>query len=259
MSNFGADAIELSIVVPALDEQESIGSLVDEVGRSVMGAGVAAELIVVDDGSTDQTSRRLAELASSRPWLRAVRRARRGGQSAATYAGIAASRGRFVATLDADGQNDPADLVVMLKHLQNDEADMVQGDRSANRRDHAVRRVSSWVGRTTRRLLLGDTIRDTGCSTRVMRAQFARQIPLMYSGMHRFMPFYVRMLGGRVVEQSASHRPRVAGRAKYGVLNRMLSGLADCLAVRWMAKRYRPSATEAVSQEEASCSHDTPG
>ena len=233
---------ELSIVIPALDEEDNLAPLVEQVRQVVIDAGVDAELIIVDDGSTDGTLAKLLVLAEQYPWLRPLHRARPLGQSAALHAGIQAARGRYVAMLDADLQNDPADLPALLEPVRAGRAEMVQGDRSADRRDTFVRRASSWVGRATRRLLLGDTIRDTGCSARVVTAVIARQYPLQFKGMHRFLPVYTRMLGGRVLELPVHHRRRVAGHAKYGMLNRGPSGLIDCLAVRWMLRRYRATA-----------------
>lgn len=236
-----AGAVELSIVVPALNEEASIGGLIEEIEQAIVASGIAAELIVVDDGSSDGMPAALQALATTRPWLRSLRQPRTMGQSAAMGAGIAHARGHYVATLDADGQNDPADLVRMLDRVRRDGIDFVQGDRSAARRDTAVKRISSRVGRLFRRVLLGDCIRDTGCSARMMRADIARQLPLQFKGMHRFMPVYARMLGAKVVEQPVHHRPRVAGESKYGmgILNRGLPGLVDCLVMRWMLRRYR--------------------
>ncbi|MEX0775488.1 MAG: glycosyltransferase family 2 protein [Phycisphaeraceae bacterium] len=240
-------APELSIVVPALNEEDNVAPLIDEIRRVIREqAGIDAELIVVDDGSTDSTLAKLRAAAAENHWIRVLHRDIARGQSAAMFAGIAAARGRYVATLDADLQNDPADLPAMLDKLRRNEADMVQGDRSANRNDTMVRRFSSWIGRTTRRLLLGDSIRDTGCTARVLRTDIARRFPLQYKGAHRFLPFYARLLGGRVIEMSVHHRPRVAGVAKYGVLNRGWAGLIDCLALRWMANRYRDAAAEEI-------------
>jgi dolichol-phosphate mannosyltransferase len=232
---------ELSIVVPALDEQDNVAALVEEVEQAVRRRGIVAELIVVDDGSTDQTLTRLRKLAAARAWLVVLHRDRAMGQSAAMYAGIQAARGAYVAMLDADLQNDPADLPAMLEVVRAGQADMAQGLR-ARRKDSPVRKFSSWVGRTTRSLILGDKIRDTGCTTRVVRSEIARQFPLQYRGMHRFLPIYARLLGARVVEMPVNHRPRVAGTAKYGMLNRGFVGLIDCFAVRWMLRRYRDPA-----------------
>jgi glycosyltransferase involved in cell wall biosynthesis len=241
-------APELSIVVPALDEQDNVAPLIAQVEQAILSAGIAAELIVVDDGSTDQTLPRLMELRSTRPWLRVLHRDRPQGQSAAMYAGIQIARGQFVATLDADLQNDPADLPTLLGQIRRGEADMAQGLR-ARRHDSAIRLFSSWVGRTARGLILGDKIHDTGCTTRVLRASLARQILLQFRGMHRFMPAYARILGAKVIEVPVNHRPRAAGVAKYGMWNRAFVGLIDCFAVRWMSRRYRnPAAPEQTSK-----------
>src|SRR5690606_35686533 len=138
-----------------------------------------------------------------------------------------------VATLDADLQNDPADLNAMLELMRRENADMVQGDRSHARRDNAVRRVGSIVGRKFRLWLLGDTIRDTGCSLRVMKREIALALPLEFKGIHRFIPVTARHLGYKVVEMRVNHRPRVAGETKYGmgIVKRALPGLQDLFAV----------------------------
>jgi len=249
-ANQGADGeFELSIVVPALDEEENVGPLVEEVFRHVLGGGIAAELIVIDDGSTDGTLGRLRALQETYDWLVVLHRDEPRGQSAAMGAGIARARGKYIGMLDADLQNDPADLPKMLALLKAKGVDMVQGDRSKDRQDHWVRKMSSWVGRTARRVVLGDRIRDTGCSARVVKAVYAKQFPLSYKGMHRFMPAYAKLLGARVIEMDAHHRQRVAGEAKYGVGNRALVGLIDCFAVRWMSKRLRDTATVEITKE----------
>jgi glycosyltransferase involved in cell wall biosynthesis len=202
----------------------------------VITAGIRAELIVVDDGSTDDTPRLLQELSEKHTWIRPIRHADRMGQSAAMLTGFAAARGRWAATLDADLQNDPADLPAMLEKVRNGDADMVQGARM-KRQDSAWRKFGSWVGRSTRRLLLGDPIRDTGCSTRVIATDIAKQLPLQFRGMHRFLPVYARMLGATIIEMPVNHRPRNAGQTKYGNFSRAVAGLIDCFAVRWMRKR----------------------
>ena len=231
---------ELSIVIPALNEAENVGPLVEEIERTVLAA-IDAEVIIVDDGSSDGTAQKVLELAAERPWLRLLRREKPQGQSAAMAAGIAAARGSHIATLDADLQNDPADLVRMLALLKQQGADVVQGDRSHARRDSWLRRRASWVGRAARRLMLHDRVRDTGCSARVLRADLARRIPLQFRGMHRFFPACAARLGAKIIEFPVNHRPRTAGQTKYGVgvLSRGLAGLADCLAVRWMGQRMR--------------------
>ena len=238
--------VRLSVIAPAHDEQDNIRPLVDELGEALGGLPGGFEAIIVDDGSNDETRQRLVEAASRHPWLRVLAMedtppGRGNGQSAAFLAGIGSARGELIALLDADLQNDPGDLPDMIRLLDERGADFVQGDRSTNRRDTLVRRCSSWVGRFFRRLILADTIRDTGCSLRVMKREIAERLPLEFRGMHRFIPVTARQMGYTVIETPVRHRPRVAGEAKYGVWNRAIPGLVDCFAVRWMKARRRPT------------------
>ena len=244
------------MVAAAHNEKDNVAALVEEIVAALDPVLADFEIIVVDDGTTDDTLRVLEHLQTRHERLRVIRMLHtppnRGlGQSAAFLAGIRAARGRLIALIDADGQNDPADLPAMLDMLQRTGADMVQGNRCADRRDNVVRRVSSMVGRLFRRWLLGDTIADTGCSLRVMRREVALALPLEFRGMHRFIPFSARERGHRVVEMPVRHRRRTAGRTKYGIHNRAIPGLVDCLAVRWMRKRRRPVAYEETTPERA--------
>ncbi len=251
----GEDAsCPLSIVVPALNEQDNVDELIRQIHESVINVLPGAELIVVDDGSTDQTLARLRALAHEHAWLHVLHRPRPMGQSAAMGAGIAAARSACIATLDADLQNDPADLPLMLKMLHEQQADLVQGDRSRSRQDSLVRRVGSLVGRLSRRWMLGDTARDTGCSARVLCRTYARQIPLSLRGMHRFFPAWVHLMGGKVIEMPARHRPRTAGTTKYGmgILSRGPAGLRDLFAMRWMRSRWRDIRVESFRDQDPS-------
>ncbi len=241
--------VELSVIAAAHNEQDSVARLVQEIDAALGPTGRDYEIVVVDDGSTDETAATLVALNNRRVKVIAMSNTppdRGNGQSAAFHAGIRAARGRLVAMLDADCQNDPADLPAMIARLETYNADMVQGDRSRARRDGLVKRVSSRVGRLFRRWLLSDTIRDTGCSLRVMRREVALALPLEFRGMHRFIPVTARNLGYRVSEMPVHHRPRTAGRTKYGIGNRALPGLIDCLAVRWMRRRRRDVSFEVI-------------
>lgn len=240
-------SLDLSVVAPAHNEEENVERLVDEVAAALTGTGCSWEFVIVDDGSTDATRARIQALMPARPWLRCVAMTKTppgkgNGQSAAFHAGFRAARGELIAVLDADLQNDPRDLPAMLTLLRRENADMVQGDRSHARRDNVVRRVGSWVGRKVRLWLLGDTIRDTGCSLRLMKREIALALPLQFRGMHRFIPVTARHLGYTVIEMRVNHRPRAAGTTKYGfgITQRALPGLLDLLAVRWMRARRRP-------------------
>jgi len=237
----------LSLVAPAHNEEANVDALVRESHAALESLGIPYEFVIVDDGSTDSTRARVESLMETRPWLRCVAMTdtppgKGNGQSAAFYAGFRAARGALIATLDADLQNDPADLKAMLGMMRSSGADMVQGDRSRARRDNLVRRVGSIVGRRFRGWILGDTIRDTGCSLRIMRREIALGIPLEFKGMHRFIPVTARHLGYTVVEMSVHHRARMAGETKYGmgIMKRAIPGLIDCFAIRWMRNRRRP-------------------
>lgn len=246
------DTIELSVIAPAHNEEDNVEPLVEQVGAALRCAGVPFEFILVDDASTDQTAPRAQALQATRPWLRVISLGRPpegagNGQSCAFKVGFAAARGRLVGVLDADLQNDPAEFPRMLALLEEHNADMVQGDRSAARRqgDSPIRQIGSVVGRVFRRLILGDSIRDTGCSLRIMKREIAVALPLEFKGMHRFIPVTARRMGYTVIETPVSHRARHAGEPKYGmgVTKRAIPGLIDCFAVRWMGNRRRAPAS----------------
>ncbi len=197
------------------------------------GLGRPAEVLYVDDGSTDGSPGRLDELAKRDGRVRVVTLLRNSGQSAGFAAGFRAAEGEVVVTMDADLQNDPADIPRLLSHM--DEADVVNGVR-ANRNDSFVRKLSSRIGNGFRNWMTGESVTDVGCSIRAMRTRYLRDIK-MFRGMHRFLPTLLRMEGARVMEIPVNHRSRRHGTSKYGIGNRMFVGLADVFAVRWMQSR----------------------
>lgn len=251
----GSPLPDLSIIVPALNEQDNVDPLVSEVARVAGEAGIRVELIVIDDGSTDNTLAKLHAARRQHPWVRPLHRPKPQGQSSATYAGIQAARAPWIATLDADLQNDPADLPRLLKIAKEKNVDLVQGMR-AKRKDSGIRKFSTWVGRTTRKMLIDDVIIDTGCATRVLRREFALKIPLYFKGMHRFIAQYSVMLGATLTQEPVNHRPREFGESKYGMMNRAFVGLFDCIAVRWMGKRYRETLAEESHEAAQPSSHE---
>jgi len=236
--------VRLSVVAPAHNEEDNVAPLVAEIEVALDPTGIGYEIVIVDDGSTDETGRRLRSLQAGHPSLRVLQMrgtppGRGSGQSAALHAGIRAARGDLIATLDADLQNDPADFPGMLKSLQGTDVDLIQGDRSGRRKDGRWRSFDAWVGRVFRRILLADPTRDSGCALRVMRREVALAVPLDFEGMHRFIPVLARQAGYRVSEMPVRHRPRASGTTKYGTWDRAIAGLHDCLAVRWMGLRRR--------------------
>lgn len=258
-----AQMLDISVVAPAHNERENVQALIEEVGKSLQGTGLSFEFVIIDDGSTDGTGELAESLQSKFPWVRLVSmtntpEGKGHGQSAAFHAGFRATRGALVAVLDADLQNDPADFPAMLELLKKENADMVQGDRSHARKDGPIRRIGSIVGRGFRRTILGDSIRDTGCSLRVMKREIALRLPLEFRGMHRFIPVSARQMGYKVVEMPVHHRPRTAGETKYGmgIVQRALPGLVDCFAVRYLGNRRRPvtssERTNSVSSDGSS-------
>ena len=226
---------DLSIVVPVYNEAESVESLTDEIRQALAERSETWELIYIDDGSTDDGLDALRRLAAREPRLRVVRMARNSGQSAALAAGFAAAEGEVVVTLDADLQNDPADIPSLLDALEG--ADLVSGIRR-KRRDTWARRVASRIANRVRSRLLDDGITDVGCSLKAYRAEFLRDLPA-FNGMHRFLPALVRMAGARrVVELEVNHRARQHGESKYTIGGRLRRSLADLLAMLWLRSRW---------------------
>jgi glycosyltransferase involved in cell wall biosynthesis len=224
----------LSIVIPLFNEAENLEPLVAELTAALAGLDHGYEVLLIDDGSDDDSPAVLARLAAADRRLRILRQPRNQGQSAAFGAGFRHARGELIATLDADLQNDPADLPRMLAEL--DDCDVVCGVRT-DRHDSFVRRASSRIANGVRNRLTGESITDVGCSLRVMRAQHARRVQL-FDGMHRFLPTLLRMEGARIQEIPVCHRPRLRGVSKYGIHNRLWRALADLFAVRWMQRRW---------------------
>ncbi|MEZ6015046.1 MAG: glycosyltransferase family 2 protein [Planctomycetota bacterium] len=228
----GAEArVALSVVAPVFDEEQNLEPLYREVVAALDGRDF--ELLLVDDGSRDRSADVIRALHARDPRVRGVFFARNRGQSAALAAGIHAAAGELIATLDADLQSDPADLPALIAALGMHDA--VVGYRRV-RNDNWLRRVSSRVANGVRNRLTGDSVRDTGCPLKLFRADAIRAIPY-FDGVHRFLPTLLRMHGFDVIELGVSHRPRVAGKSKYGVRNRALRALRDTFAIRWMRTR----------------------
>jgi len=235
-----AGSPDLSLVVPVFNERDNLPLLVREIAAAL--AGRRYEIVTVDDGSTDGSLEALKTLKRAHPELHIVAFAAHAGQTAAFAAGFRAARGDVIVTLDADLQNDPADVPALVAHLETSGAAAVVGYR-VDRRDSGWKRVQSRIANGVRNWLNRETIRDTGCSLKAFRADAVRSLPL-FNGMHRFLPTLVRMQGGRVVEAPVRHRPRRFGRTKYGMWNRIWRSLVDAFAVRWMQRRalsYRVS------------------
>lgn len=228
---------EVSLVAPFFNETDNVDPFVDEVIAVLRGLGRGFEIVCVDDASTDDTRRRLQLRQCKIPQLRVITLAVRGGQSAALAAGIASSRGRLVALIDADLQNDPADLPSMIARLDGDATVAAVVGWRQHRQDTWFRRLSSRVGNRVGRLICGEMIRDAGCSLKVARGDSLRSLPC-FRGMHRFLAPLIRLGGGRVEEVPVNHRPRRHGASRYGSgLQRTFTALRDALGVRWLMQR----------------------
>ena len=229
------DRPDLSVVFPVYNEEENVPILLGEIARALEGKGLRYEVVAVDDGSSDRSLEVLKQQRAQHPMLRILTFEKNSGQTAALDAGWRAAKGRLVVSLDADLQNDPADIPAMIRKLEESHADMVIGVR-VNRKDTWSRRMQSKIGNGVRNWITGDRITDTGCSLKLAKREAIEPVRL-FTGMHRFLPTLVRYAGFKVVETPVNHRPRQYGVSKYGAMNRAFRGLADCFAVRWMAQR----------------------
>ncbi len=263
-------------MIPVYNEEPNLPPLAEEIRQAMQAIGRPYEVLLVDDGSTDGSLAAMIRLAGQDPALRVIRQARNAGQSAALDAGFRHARGAIVVTLDADLQNDPADIPRLLARLEGRAgavaagtagdtgrdlaggAERTGGERAGgeraggaeaggacdvvcgvrvDRRDSWVRRLSSGIANAVRNRLTRESVTDVGCTLRACRADFLRRIPV-WNGMHRFLPTLLRMEGARIAEIPVRHRPRRFGKPKYNIRNRIWRASADLLGVRWLQARW---------------------
>jgi len=248
-----AGPVDLSVVIPVLDEAENVAPLAEEIGRALGTTAHAGryEIVYVDDGSTDGTDRALAALAAGPLPVRVLRHDRPYGQSAAIRSGVAAARGDWIVTLDGDGQNDPADIPTLLTARERAARDGVPppglvGGLRVDRHDSPSRRRASRFANALRGRMLGDDCPDTGCGLKLFRRDVFLTLPRLRST-HRFLPALFRIGGERTVYVPVGHRPRRAGRSKYGNLKRGLVGAVDLLGVYWLKRRGVMARAEEVA------------
>ena len=238
--------MELSVVIPVLNEAGNIEPLLAEVVAALQGK-FDFEIVYVDDASDDATPVELASARRRNPRLRVVTHRRTCGQSTALRSGIIAARGDWIATLDGDGQNDPADIPKLLEVARQAAAAgqtvLVAGYRK-RRQDSNVKRLSSRVANAVRSRLLGDATPDTGCGLKLFARATFLALP-QFDHMHRFLPALVRRQGGAVLSVDVQHRARQRGESKYGIHNRLWVGIIDLLGVWWLQRRScKPVVTE---------------
>jgi glycosyltransferase involved in cell wall biosynthesis len=227
---------QLSFIIPCHNEQDNLRPLVTAIREAVEPLKLTYEILITDDFSTDKSWEILKELAAADPRIRALKFAYNCGQSAAQWAGMKESRGRFIFTLDADLQNDPRDVPQFVEALKH--ADCVCGTRveARGQGDGVVRVLSSRIANWVRNKLSGETISDAGCCYRAFKRECVADLKF-FKGMHRFLPTLFKIEGFTVTEIPVRHNPRTAGQAHYGVWNRLFASFYDLLAVRWMKKR----------------------
>jgi len=232
-------SVEFSVVVPVCNEAENVEPLAREIDAALNSR--AYEMIFVDDGSTDETAAILKRLKTSLPALRVLSHSFRSGQSAAVASGVRAARAPWVATLDGDGQNDPADIPKLIAARDSPEGRGVQlfmGNRKASRKDTAFRKLQSSIANGVRSSLLGDGTPDTGCGIKLFSREVFMDLP-RFDHMHRFLPALFLRQGSRVISVPVGHRARTRGTSKYGMLNRLWVGIVDIIGVMWLRRRYK--------------------
>jgi len=228
---------EIAVVVPVHNESENIRPLIEEISAALDGVA-EYEIVYVNDGSTDDTAAKLVEMASEQPRLSVYRHETACGQSAAVATGVGRARATYIATLDGDGQNDPADIPALFARLKEAQAPdmlLVAGWR-AKRKDTEWKRFQSKLANAVRQKLLGDNTPDTGCGLKVFTRTAFLDMP-RFDHMHRYLPALMIRRGGEVVSIEVNHRDRERGISKYGMWDRLSVAARDVLGVMWLATR----------------------
>lgn len=225
---------ELSILVPVYNEEENMNRLEKELANYTTEALLKTCIIYINDGSTDKSLDYIKDICSRNTNMFYLSLSRNMGLSAAMKAGIDFTFSKYVGYIDADLQTAPTDFNLLIPHLQQHQ--LVMGIR-AMRQDSIIKKLSSKVGNGFRRMMTGDDIKDTGCPLKIMHTDYAKRIPF-FTGMHRFLPALIMLQEAQIKQVPVSHFPRIAGKSKYHMFNRMIGPFKDCFAYRWMKHRY---------------------
>jgi len=226
---------KLSVVVPVRNEQDNVALLIAEIDAALQS--FTHEIIYVNDGSTDETHARLKQLQMQFPQLHIVRHANSCGQSTAVRSGVKTAKYDWVATLDGDGQNDPADIPKLIAALEEG-VRLVGGNRRKSRRDTWIKRMSSVIANTVRSKMLRDDTPDTGCGLKLFNKAAFLDLPY-FDHMHRFLPALIKRAGGQIRSVHVSHRNREFGKSNYGTLDRLMVGIVDLFGVAWLQRRAK--------------------
>jgi len=226
---------QLTVIVPVYNEEDNIQALEERLSAFVSGsAAFPACILFVNDGSTDTSRTKIEEVCKRQNSFFFINLAKNGGLSAAMKAGIDHTYSPYLGYIDADLQTAPEDFSLLIPYVG--EYTMVMGIRQ-NRKDSFVKGISSKIANSFRRFMTKDGIEDTGCPLKILRTDYARRIPL-FNGMHRFLPALLMLQNGTIKQVPVRHFPRVAGKSKYNLANRLVGPFMDCFAYRWMKKRY---------------------
>lgn len=230
------DDVDVSVIAPAFNEEGNVGPLIERIHEVFGPTGLVYEAVIVDDCSTDGTAQKLAELKQKYPWVRVIRLHKNSGQSAAMHAGFKHAWGKVFGTVDADMQNDPGEIVRLMKLLGPD-VDMVNGWRKDRAdKNKGMRRLQSKIANGIRNWISGDNIQDSACGLKVYKRDCVQEIAV-FKGMHRFFPTLVKMRGFKVIEVPVTHSARLTGVTKYKFGSRVIRAFFDLLAVRWLKSR----------------------
>jgi len=239
----------ISIVIPMYNEADNVAPFIHEIYDVLVDRVQQFEIVVVDDGSSDDTVQQLKQLQAQVPMLRVLQHDGNFGQSAATVSGIRAAKYPWIVTMDGDAQNDPHDIPALLKELESlpelSEVLLIAGNR-AKRHDNFLRKLSSRVGNGVRNFVLHDDCMDTGCSLKLFSRDVFLKMP-HFNHLHRFIPSLIKRANGRIINVDVNHRPRTRGTSKYGVMNRLWVGIVDLFGVKWLMNR--PCNPRVLSQD----------
>jgi len=226
----------LSVVVPVRNEEDNVADLIFEIRKSLKNK-INYEIIYVDDGSTDHTHKNLIVLQNTYKELRVIRHKKSCGQSSAVRTGVKHAKYDWIATLDGDGQNNPADIPQLLNALKEG-IELVGGNRRHSRRDTWIKRISSVIANGVRAWMLQDDTPDTGCGLKLFSREAFLDLPY-FDHMHRFLPALIKRRGGQIISIPVSHRPRSHGQSNYGTIDRLLVGIVDLFGVAWLQRRSK--------------------
>ena len=223
-----------TIIVPIFNEKDNLSRLESELMKFINSTKFKTKALLINDGSTDGSKDIIEKLCNDNSCFESISFVRNYGLSSALKAGFDLCNSKYIGYIDADLQTSPSDFHVLLKFIDN--YDLVTGYRS-NRKDSYLKNISSLVANGIRNIFTGDGVKDTGCPLKVIRTDFAKRIP-MFKGLHRFLPAMILLQKGKIIEVPVQHFPRIAGKAKFGLFNRILGPLSDCFAFIWMKRKY---------------------